>query len=240
MTQEFRILLVEDEESIRRIVEQALGKEGYQLLCAADGEEGWRLFQKERPDAVILDIMLPEKDGFEVLRLIRREHNTPVILLSAKGDIVDKSVGFNLGADDYLTKPFSPVELVLRVKALIRRSIYLKNEEHSPKESLQEAGFYGKNLIIDCKAREVIVRGEKADLTPKEFDLLCFLASHPGHVFTREQIFKNLWLEDYVSDLGTITVFIRKIRTKIEKDPARPEYIKTVWGIGYKFTGPQK
>ncbi|MDW7673803.1 MAG: response regulator transcription factor [Bacillota bacterium] len=229
MTQKLKILLVDDEESIKRVVEQVLSKDGYNLLYAADGNEGWQKFRKEQPDLVILDIMLPEKDGFEVCTLIRREFETPIIMLSAKGDIVDKSVGFNLGADDYLTKPFSPVELSLRVKALIRRSINLNKDKN------QENIYHNKQLAINEKRREVVVRGEKADLTPKEFDLLSFLAKHPGQVFTREQLFKNLWLEDYISDPGTITVLIRKIRTKIENDPAKPEILQTVWGVGYKF-----
>jgi DNA-binding response OmpR family regulator len=230
MVEPIRILLVDDEESIRRVVEQALSKEGFQVLCAADGEEGWAIFQKEQPELVILDVMLPEKDGFELCRLIRDDFSTPIIFLSAKSDIVDKSVGFNLGADDYLTKPFSPVELTLRVKALIRRS----RKPEKPGSS-RECSFRSKDLIIDCKTREVIVRGVKVDLTAKEFDLLCFLANHPGQVFTREQLFKNLWDEDYVADPGTITVFIRKIRAKIEEDPAKPRYLRTVWGVGYKF-----
>lgn len=230
MQQTARILLVDDEESIRKVVEQALTKEGFQVSYAEDGNKGWTMFQEEKPDLVILDIMLPEKDGFEVLRLIRKEADTPIIMLSAKSEIIDKSVGFNLGADDYLTKPFSTIELVLRVKALIRRNM----------ESLKETNEIGtvsyKDFSINCKSREVVVRGERVDLTAKEFDLLCFLANHPEQVFTREQLFKQLWDEDYVADLGSISVFVRRIRTKIEKEPAKPQYLKTVWGVGYKFS----
>ncbi len=225
-----RILLVDDEESIKKVVEQALTKEGFEVLYAGDGIKGWEMFKQENPDLVILDIMLPEKDGFEVLRLIRKEADTPVIMLSAKSEIIDKSVGFNLGADDYLTKPFSTIELVLRVKALIRRNVELLKTNN-------EIGTVNyKDFSINCKSREVIVRGEKIDLTAKEFDLLCFLANNPEQVFTREQLFKHLWDEDYVADLGSISVFVRRIRTKIEIEPAKPQYLKTVWGVGYKFS----
>ncbi|MFA5536700.1 MAG: response regulator transcription factor [Bacillota bacterium] len=225
-----RILLVDDEESIKKVVEQALAKEGFQVFYAGDGIEGWQMFQQEKPDLVILDIMLPEKDGFEVLRLIRKESETPVIMLSAKSEIIDKSVGFNLGADDYLTKPFSTIELVLRVKALIRRNI------EPPKVNNEVGTVNYQDFSINCKSREVIVRGEKIELTAKEFDLLCFLANNPEQVFTREQLFKHLWDEDYVADLGSISVFVRRIRTKIELEPSKPQYLKTVWGVGYKFS----
>ncbi|NLC76018.1 MAG: response regulator transcription factor [Clostridia bacterium] len=225
-----RILLVDDELSIKKVVEQALEKEGFHVLYAGDGHTGWEMFQREKPDLVILDIMLPEKDGFDVLRLIREVAQTPVMMLSAKTDIIDKSVGFNLGADDYLTKPFSTVELVLRVKALIRRSS-MPAGETNPVGKVQH-----QDITIDCKTRDVIVRGQKVELTAKEFDLLCFLANHPEQVFTREQLFKELWNEDYVADLGSISVFVRRIRTKIEEDPSKPRYLKTVWGVGYKFS----
>lgn len=230
MKQVVRVLLVDDEESIRKIVGQALTKEGFEVLYAEDGQQGWDIFQAEEPDLVILDIMLPEKDGFDVLRLIRKESRTPIIMLSAKSEIIDKSVGFNLGADDYLTKPFSPVELILRVKALIRRSVTPEN----PCNALGTVEY--RDFSINCKTREVIVREEQVDLTAKEFDLLCFLANHPEQVFTREQLFKELWEEDYVADLGSISVFVRRIRTKIEKEPSKPKHLRTVWGVGYKFS----
>lgn len=221
-------MLVDDEESIKRVVEQILRREGYQFCYAADGEQALELFKKEDPSLIILDVMLPEIDGFEVCRLIREESMVPIIFLSAKNDIVDKTVGFNLEADDYISKPFSPVELSLRVKALIRRaSNTVPNNGHKHIKL--------NNLEIDCDSYDVHVRGQKVDLTPKEFELLCFMARHPGQVFTREQLLNQLWGEDYVGDLGTITVFIRKIREKIEENPSKPEYIHTVWGVGYKF-----
>lgn len=231
MSERIKILLVDDEINIKKVVEQALVKEGFEVLYAADGEQGWEMFQQENPELVILDIMLPEKDGFDVLRLIRKaSSHIPVMLLTAKSEIIDKSVGFNLGADDYLTKPFSPIELVLRVKALIRRISKAPGENNA-----QDIISY-QDLTINLKTRSVIVRGERADLTAKEFDLLSFLARHPEQVFTREQLFKELWNEDYVADLGSISVFVRRIRTKIEQDPSKPKYLKTVWGVGYKFS----
>ncbi|MDK2986210.1 MAG: hypothetical protein PWQ96_1854 [Clostridia bacterium] len=231
MAEPLKILLVDDEESIRKVVEQTLKKENYQVLYAPDGEKALEIFKNENLDLIILDVMIPERDGFEVCQLIRQESSVPIIILSAKSDIVDKSVGFNLGADDYLTKPFSPVELSLRVKALIRRTL---NDENKKGRNLQctRKG----DLEIDCKSHEIRVRGKKVELTPKEFELLCFLADHPGQVFTREQIFKHLWGEEYIGDTGTITVLVRRIREKIEKNPAKPEFLKTVWGVGYKFS----
>lgn len=229
MDKNLKILLVDDEESIRKIVKQVLEKENFTVICAADGEEGWEKFQKEQPDLIILDVMLPERDGFELCRMIREESTAPIIMLTAKSDIADKSAGFNMGADDYLTKPFSPIELVLRIRALARRS-YPTKAPNTFQDTLRFS-----DLTIDAKTREVVVRGQKVDLTAKEFDLLYFLASHPGQVFTREQIFKYLWEEEYLTDPGTITVFIRKIRSKIEKNPSKPQYVQTVWGVGYKF-----
>ena len=226
-----KVLLVDDEESIYKVVEQVLKRDAYELLYADNGETALECFQKESPDLVILDIMLPIIDGYEVCRTIREVSKVPIMMLSAKGEIIDKSVGFNLGADDYLVKPFSPVELVLRVKALLRRSL---DREHSPqvKSKLISRG----DLEINCESHEVFIRKEKIYLTPKEFELLSFMVLHPSHVFTREQLFAHMWGEEYVSDTSTITVFIRKLREKIEVNPAKPQYIQTVWGIGYKFS----
>lgn len=226
-------MLVDDEDSIRKVVAHLAQKEGYDFCYASDGEKALQMFAQENPDLIILDVMLPELDGFEVCRRIRQESTVPIILLSAKGDIVDKSVGFNMGADDYMTKPFSPIELALRMKAMFRRAFRLSNENLA--EDKDRLIF--KDLEINNKTFEVIVRGKKVDLTSKEFELLSFMANHPGQVFTRQQLFDNLWGEKYLGDSGTITVFIRKVREKVELDPGRPEYILTVWGVGYKFAG---
>ncbi|MCS5694923.1 response regulator transcription factor [Desulfofundulus thermocisternus] len=219
-----RILLVDDEISIKRVVEQTLEREGFTVDYAADGLAARELFDRRRPDLVILDVMLPEIDGFELCRRWREVSDVPILILSAKGDIVDKSVGFNCGADDYLTKPFSPVELALRVRALLRRS------RQGRMDRVETAG-----LQIDASQRRVWVEGREVELTPKEFDLLWFLARHPGRVFTREQIFAHVWGNDALSDLSTVTVFMRRLREKIEADPRKPRYLKTIWGVGYKF-----
>ncbi|CDX04314.1 Transcriptional regulatory protein WalR [bioreactor metagenome] len=233
MEKQLKIMLVDDEDSIRKVVAHLAQKEGYDFCYASDGEKALQMFAQENPDLIILDVMLPELDGFEVCRRIRQESAVPIILLSAKGDIVDKSVGFNMGADDYMTKPFSPIELALRMKAMFRRAFRLSNENLA--EDKDRLIF--KDLEINNKTFEVIVRGKKVDLTSKEFELLSFMANHPGQVFTRQQLFDNLWGEKYLGDSGTITVFIRKVREKVELDPGRPEYILTVWGVGYKFAG---
>ncbi|AFQ43124.1 response regulator transcription factor [Desulfosporosinus meridiei] len=232
MLERLKVMLVDDDERIHTIVEHLVQKEGYDFSYAADGEKALQMFALEKPDLIILDVMLPEIDGFEVCRRIRQISNVPIILLSAKGDIVDKSVGFNMGADDYITKPFSPIELTLRIKAIFRRASL---KEKSTSSSKNEDSIVIKDLEINNKSFEVQVRGEKVDFTSKEFELLWFMAEHPGQVFTREQLFDNLWGEKYLGSPGTITVFVRKIREKIELDPAHPEYLLTVWGVGYKF-----
>lgn len=232
MVNPLKVMLVDDEDSIRKIVEHLVQKEGYEFCYAADGEKALQMFPLENPDIIILDVMLPEIDGFEVCRRIRQDSIVPIILLSAKGDIVDKSVGFNMGADDYMTKPFSPVELALRIKALFRRAALKMEAAKSPENKDR---IIVKKLEINNKTFEVNVRGKKVDLTSKEFELLQFMANHPGQVFTRKQLFDNLWGEKYLGDSGTITVFIRKVREKIELDPGHPEYLLTVWGVGYKF-----
>jgi DNA-binding response OmpR family regulator len=233
MAEQLKVMLVDDEDSIRKIVEHLVLKEGYDFCYATDGEKALQMFAREIPDLIILDVMLPEIDGFEVCRRIRQESGVPIILLSAKGDIVDKSVGFNMGADDYMTKPFSPIELSLRIKALFRRATLEKVTDSTQQEVKNCITI--KDLKINNKSFEVFIRGKKVDLTSKEFELLSFMASNPGQVFTRKQLFDNLWGEKYLGDSGTITVFIRRIREKIELDPAHPEYVLTVWGVGYKF-----
>lgn len=233
MKRTYKVLLVDDEDNIYKVVEQVLKPDAYELIYADNGEAALKSFQKETPDLIILDVMLPLIDGYEVCRTIRETSKVPILMLSAKGEIIDKSVGFNLGADDYLVKPFSPVELGLRVKALLRR--YFDKEQAIPKLRRSKRIIKG-GLDINCESHEVLVRGKQVYLTPKEFELLCFMAEHPDQVFTRDQLFAQMWEDEYVSDTSTITVFIRKLREKIELDPAKPQFIQTVWGIGYKFS----
>lgn len=233
MQEPIKVMLVDDEESISKVVEQILIKDGYHFCYAPNGEKALKMFKEEKPSLLILDVMLPEIDGFELCRIIRQESSVPIIMLSAKGDIVDKSVGFTMGADDYIAKPFSPVELSLRIKALLRR---IANYVPANQEEVSPNMIKIRDLEINCKRYEVKVRGIKIDMTSKEFEILCHMARNPGQVFTREQLFNILWGEDYIGDTGTITVFMRKIREKIEEEPARPKFIITVWGVGYKFS----
>ncbi len=225
-------MLVDDEDNIRIIVEEIVKIDGYHFCYVSDGKKVMEAFSREKPDLIILDVMLPGIDGFELCQIIRRESTVPIIMLSAKGDIVDKKVGFKMGADDYISKPFSPVELSLRINALLRRiNPQIKMEKG---QSVSGSISIGK-LEINSRSHEIKVNGKKVELTPKEFELLYFLANNPNQVFTRKQLFDILWGEDCIKDTGTITVFIRRIREKIERDPARPDYINTVWGVGYKF-----
>ena len=221
--------MVDDEQSIRRVVTQALHKEGYEVIQAADGLEAEEEFKRHSPDLVVLDIMLPGLDGFELCRRWRQVSKVPILILSAKDDIVDKSVGFNYGADDYLTKPFSPVELALRVKALLRRSLEGNRSDSGGTILLPD-------IEINGIEHTVKVKGNPIELTPKEFDLLWFLARYPGQAFTREQLFEQIWQEEAIGDTSTVTVFIRRLREKIEANSSKPRYLKTVWGVGYKFS----
>jgi DNA-binding response OmpR family regulator len=226
-----KILVVDDEPKIRRIVEQSLRKDAYRVVHACDGMEALQKISSESPDLVVLDLMMPEMDGFEVCKVMRsRGDNTPVIILTAKDELEDKAHGFNLGVDDYVTKPFSPSELALRVKAVLRR---VSGEELAPR--LKEGTFDDGRLYINSKTREVRLNGEGVYLTAKEFDLLWVLANNPGVVYSRDQLLDMVWGNEYFGDAGTVTVLIRRIREKIEKDPANPTYLRTVWGIGYKF-----
>lgn len=228
-----KIMLADDEESIRIVVEHIVTEDGYDFCYASDGTEALEVFEREKPDLLILDVMMPKKNGFDVCSEIRKGgSNVPIIILSAKGDIVDKSVGFKAGADDYLVKPFSSLELSLRIEALLRRA------EHHPGASPnveKRDSFKYKDLEIFYNRYEARLRGKPVDLTPKEFQILAYMSSHPGEVFTREQLLSFVWGENYVGELTSIAVFIRKIRQKIEDDPSKPQYLQTVWGIGYKF-----
>jgi len=222
-----KILVVDDEPAILELVTYNLEQAGFSTLTATDGEAALKLVEEERPDLVILDIMLPKMDGFEVCRIIRARYNTPILMLTARREEVDRVLGLELGADDYMVKPFSPRELVARVRAILRRAA----EAGSRKDDLIVVG----DLVINPKSHEVRVRGKKVDLTLKEYQLLKFLAENPGRVFTREVLLDRLWEGGYFGDTRTIDVHIRHLREKIEEDPSNPHYILTVRGVGYKF-----
>ena len=222
-----RILVVDDDPTISDVVTRYLQSDGYDVDVAFDGEEALEHARAFFPDLVVLDLMLPKLDGLEVCRLLRAQGPVPIIMLTAKGDETDRLVGLNLGADDYVAKPFSPRELVARVKAVLRRSGSVTGLEE---DSLRIDGLY-----INPKTRQVGVNGVDVDLTAKEFDLLRFLATHPRQVFSREQLLNDVWDYLYAGDTSTVTVHIRRLREKIEADPTRPRYILTVWGVGYKF-----
>lgn len=221
------ILVVEDEPIVRDVVIRYLRKAGYAAAVAADGRTAKDLIEREPPDLVILDVMLPGIDGLELCRWIRGRSRVPVIMLTALGDESDRIVGLELGADDYVTKPFSPRELVARVRSVLRRA----NAVDTSTEEPLTAG----ELEIDPARREVRRAGREVTLTPREFDLLWFLASHPRHVFTRDQLMERLWGYRSATDTGTVTVHIRRLREKVEADPSEPRHLQTVWGVGYRF-----
>ena len=226
-----RILVVDDDPKILKALEQALQQEGYEVLKAEDGLQALRVAQDAKPDLMILDIMLPKMDGFEVLAQLQSTGGIPTLILSARGEEMDKVVGFNVGADDYLVKPFRLSELLLRVRAILRRT----SGPAAPVDEDRPLQF--KDIEISRSSRTVIVRGQQVDLTPKEFDLLWLLASHPGHVFSREALLQRVWHSNYSGDEAALTVCVRRLREKIERDPGHPELVKTIWGIGYKFDG---
>ena len=223
-----RVLVVEDEPTVSEVVERYLRREGYEVAVASDGLEGLRLAQEWAPELVVLDLMLPQVDGLEVCRRLRRESQVPIIMLTARGEETDRVVGLEMGADDYMVKPFSPRELVARIKSVLRRA--------SPGPVQAPGGTLRfENLTINPLTRGVIAGGKDVRLTAKEFDLLVFFASNPGQVFARDQLMDRVWDYTYAADSSTVTVHIRRLREKIEADPMRPRYIKTVWGVGYKF-----
>jgi len=226
-----RILVVDDDPKILKALDQALQQEGYEVYRAEDGLEALEMAKKVKPDLMILDIMLPKMDGFEVLAQLQSTGSIPTLILSARGEEMDKVVGFNVGADDYLVKPFRLSELLLRVRAILRRTA----GSTAPVDEDRPLKF--KDIEINRSSRTVIVRGQPVDLTPKEFDLLWLLASHPGHVFSREALLQRVWHSEYSGDEAALTVCVRRLREKIERDPGHPELVKTIWGIGYKFDG---
>lgn len=222
-----KILVVDDEESILELVAFNLTQAGYHTITTKDGLEGLEMARREKPDLIVLDVMLPGLDGLEICRVLRKETSVPILMLTARKTESDKVIGLDLGADDYLTKPFSPRELIARIKAVLRRG---------GKEELSGlTGFIRGELVIHPAKHEVFARGEKIDLTYKEFELLKLMASHPGRVFTREYLLERLWDDGIYSDTRTIDVHIRHLREKVEVNPGAPEYIQTVRGLGYKF-----
>ena len=225
-----RILIVEDEITIAELERDYLELNGYEVIVAGDGEAGLQKALYEEYDLMILDLMLPMVDGFEICRQVRAEKNIPIIMVSAKKDDMDKIRGLGLGADDYMTKPFSPSELVARVKAHLARYERLVGSAVEENRIVQIRG-----LKIDVTARRVWINGEEKSFTTKEFDLLTFLASHPNHVYTKDELFREIWDMESIGDIATVTVHIKKIREKIEYDTSKPQYIETIWGVGYRF-----
>ena len=225
-----RILIIEDEEAIADLEKDYLELSGFEVEICNRGDTGLARALNEEFDLIILDLMLPGVDGFEICRNIREEKNIPVIMVSAKKDDIDKIRGLGLGADDYMTKPFSPSELVARVKAHLARYERLVGSGIQENEIIEIRG-----IKIDKTARRVWVNGEEKQFTSKEFDLLTFLAQNPNHVFTKEELFSKIWDMESIGDIATVTVHIKKIREKIEFNTAKPQYIETIWGVGYRF-----
>ncbi len=225
-----RVLIIEDELAIAELEKDYLEANGYEVLVANDGENGLFYAKSEAFDLIILDLMLPKLDGFEVCRRIREKKDIPIIMVSAKKEDLDKIYGLGMGADDYMTKPFSPGELVARVKAHLSRYERLVGSNRLVNEIVEIRG-----LRIDITARRVFLDGKEKTFTTKEFDLLTFLARNPNRVFTKEELFREIWDMESVGDIATVTVHIKKIREKIEADTSNPQYVETIWGVGYRF-----
>ena len=225
-----RILIIEDEVAIADLEKDYLELSGFEVVIENAGDTGLKRALEEDFDLIVLDLMLPGIDGFEVCRQIRQNKDIPVIMVSAKKDDIDKIHGLGLGADDYMTKPFSPSELVARVKAHMARYNRLVNTSQKQNDVIEIRG-----IRIDKTARRVYIDGEEKNFTTKEFDLLTFLAENPNHVYTKEELFREIWDMDSIGDIATVTVHIKKIREKIEGSSSKPQYIETIWGVGYRF-----
>ncbi len=225
-----KILIVEDEEAIADLEKDYLELSGFEVEIEHDGSRGLERALNEEFDLYVLDLMLPGVDGFEICKRIREVKNTPILMVSAKKDDIDKIRGLGLGADDYVTKPFSPSELVARVKAHLARYERLIGTTVQENDVIEIRG-----IRIDKTARRVWVNNEEKQFTTKEFDLLTFLAEHPNHVFSKDELFSRIWNMESIGDIATVTVHIKKIREKIEFDTAKPQYIETIWGVGYRF-----
>jgi len=226
MSEMATVLIVDDEPIVRDVVVRYLQRDGFDTLEAADGDEAREIIEQARPDLVVLDVMIPGTDGLSLCRWIRESGNLPVVMLTARGEAADRIVGLEIGADDYVTKPFSPRELAIRVRNVLKRT-----EPASPVAETLEF----ERLTIDGKTREVSVDGQPVKLTAKEFDLLFFLASNPREVFSRKQLMDRVWGYEAALDTGTVTVHIRRLRAKIEPDPSTPRHLETLWGVGYRF-----
>jgi len=231
MIQNKRVLVVDDEPNIREVVDLYLRRDGFEVEVAADGEAALAAIERKIPDLIVLDLMMPVVDGIQVTRALRQgDINIPIIMLTAKGEESDRIHGLELGADDYVTKPFSPKELVARVKAVLRRA------SATPLVDPQAQPLTREGLTVNPTTRQVWVsHNEEVILTAKEFDLLWFLMNHPGQVFSRDQLLDNVWGYDFFGDASTVTVHVRRLREKIEQNPNKPQFILTVWGVGYKF-----
>ena len=228
-----KILVVEDEVNLLEAVKYNLEREGFTVLTAADGQQGWDLARAAEPDLVILDIMLPKLDGLELCRMLRKRSDVPVLMLTAKTQEVDRVVGLEVGADDYVSKPFSMRELMARVRALLRRARTTQKRTDGAEREIMVSG----DLEVDTASHIVRLTGQPLELKPREFQLLALLLSSKGRVLTRDQILERLWGHDYIGDSRTVDVHIRWLREKIETDPATPKRIATVRGVGYRFEG---
>lgn len=225
-----KILIVEDEVAIAQLEKDYLELSDFTVEMVHTGDEGLKRAMEEKFDLIVLDLMLPGMNGFEVCKKIREEQDIPIIMVSAKKEDFDKIHGLGMGADDYMTKPFSPSELVARVKAHLARYKRLTNTNHKSNDIVEIRG-----VRIDKTARRVYIEGQEKSFTTKEFDLLTFLAENPNRVFTKEELFREIWDMDSVGDIATVTVHIKKIREKIEAKATKPQYIETIWGVGYRF-----
>lgn len=230
MVNKQKILIVDDDNNIAELISLYLTKECFETMIVGDGESALSAVDSFSPNLILLDLMLPGIDGFEICKKVREVKNTPIIMVSAKKDDIDKIRGLGLGADDYITKPFSPSEMVARVKAHMARYERLIGSGTPENEIIEIRG-----LKIDKTARRVYINGEEKNFTTKEFDLLAFLAQNPNHVFTKEELFSKIWDMESLGDIATVTVHIKKIREKIEFNTAKPQYIETIWGVGYRF-----
>ncbi|MCP3738207.1 response regulator transcription factor [Rossellomorea sp. BNER] len=230
---DIRVLIVDDDKEIRDLLRKYLEREMYEVDVAVNGEEALYQFGQNKYNLIILDLMMPKVDGIEVCRQLRDKTNVPILMLTAKDHEIDKIVGLSIGADDYITKPFSINEVVARVKALLRRFMVLGSDGSSHDSTLIKF----KDLTLDLKKCTAVIRDEEISLTAKELELLKFFVSHPEQVFTKTQLFRHVWGSTYIEDDNTVMVHIRKLRKKVEIDPSNPQFIQTVWGIGYKFVG---